>query len=200
QVVGGVAGGRYRLEFPALALDHLAVPHLDVRPEVAVRAGFRIVLLAFEAWPRGAMPTLGIYRRAGCGLDRRDIHGMVAVGMGDQDMRHGFTAYRIEQRSCMGLIRRTRIDDRDLAPAHDVAHRAGEGERAGIVAQDAPHAGPCFLDDSRRKREVAVEGDVVVIGHAFLYRHSGMARKGQARNLDEMERDRKSTRLNSSHT
>src|SRR5262249_33165046 len=65
EMVGGVAGRRYGLELPARALDDFAVLDLDVRPELAVGAGFRIVLLALEARPRGAVRTLGINRRAG---------------------------------------------------------------------------------------------------------------------------------------
>ena len=55
------------------------------------------------------------------------------------------------------------IDDRDLAAADDVAQRALEGERARIVAQDAPHAGHDLLDHAGREVEGSVEGDVV--GH-----------------------------------
>ena len=87
------------------------------------------------------------------------------MSVGDQNMRHRFAAHRLKQRVCMGFIGRTRIDDCDLAAAHDVTHRAGEGERAWIVAEDPTHGGPHFLDYSRLQRKVAVEGNVVVIGH-----------------------------------
>ena len=90
---------------------------------------------------------------------------MVAVGMGDQNMGHGFAAHGIQQRRRMGLVVGAGIDDRDLALADDVTHRAGEGERARIVAENPPHAGADFLDDAGLKRKVAVERDVVVIGH-----------------------------------
>jgi hypothetical protein len=64
----------------------------------------------------------------------------------------------------MRLMVGTGIDDGDLAAAHDVADRTGKGEGARIVAQDAPHAGPHFLDHAGQKRKIAVEWNVVV-GH-----------------------------------
>ena len=48
QVIGGVAGGGDRLQCKARAFDDVAVLDLDVGPEIAVGAGFRIVLLALE--------------------------------------------------------------------------------------------------------------------------------------------------------
>ena len=90
---------------------------------------------------------------------------MVAMGVGDQDMRHGLAAHGIEQGCGMFLAVGTGIDDRDLAVAYDVAHRAGEGERARIVGENAPHAGNDLLGHAGLQRKIAVEGDVVVVGH-----------------------------------
>ena len=53
---------------------------------------------------------------------------MIAVGVGDQDVRHGLAAHRIEQRLRVRLVVRPGIDDRNLALAHDVADRTGESE------------------------------------------------------------------------
>ncbi len=164
-MIGGVARRCDRLQRPALPFDHVAVLHFDIGPEIAVGAGLRIVLLALEARPRGAMRPLGIDRRAGGGLDPRRVRRVVAMGMGDENMRHGLAAHGIEQRPGMRFIIRAGIDDRDLALADDVADRSGEGERARIVAENAPHAGAGFIDDTRLEREVAVERHVVVVGH-----------------------------------
>jgi hypothetical protein len=90
---------------------------------------------------------------------------MVAMGMGDQNMRHRLAAHGVQQRLCVRLVVRSGIDDRDLALAHDVADRAGEGERARIVAENPPHAGASFVDHARLERKIAVERDVVVVGH-----------------------------------
>src|SRR6266705_6933635 len=90
---------------------------------------------------------------------------MAAMGMSDEDMRHGLAAHGIEQCRRMGLAVGTGIDDRDLAAAYDVADRAGEGERARIVAEHTPHAGANLVDDTGTKRKVAIERDVVVVGH-----------------------------------
>ena len=86
---------------------------------------------------------------------------MVAVGMGDEDVRHGLAAHGIEQRRDVRLVERPRIDDRDPAAAEDVGHRALVGERAGIVAQDAAHARHHLLDLPGRQVEALVERDVV---------------------------------------
>ena len=101
------------------------------------------------------------------------------MGVRDQNMRHGFPAHGLQQRRRVSRIVGAGIDDRDLAAADDVTDRAGEGERARIVAENPPHAGANFLDHAGLKRKIAVERDVVVIGHGIFlfYRHSGMARK-----------------------
>ena len=165
QMIGGVARRRHRLQRPAIALDGLAVAHPHIGIEIAVGAGFRIVLLALIARPRRPVRAFGIDGGTGRGLQPRGVRGMVAMGVGDQNMRHGFPAHGVQQRRRMGLVVGTGIDDRDLALAHDVTHRAREGERARIVAEDTPHPGADFLDHARRQRKVAIERDVVVIGH-----------------------------------
>jgi hypothetical protein len=86
---------------------------------------------------------------------------MVAVGVSDDDVRHGLAPHRVEQGRDVRLVDGAGIDDGDAAAADDVAHRALEGERAGIVAQDAPDAGRYLLDLARREIESLVEGDVV---------------------------------------
>ncbi|MGY3460664.1 hypothetical protein ACVWW5_006114 [Bradyrhizobium sp. LM3.4] len=93
---------------------------------------------------------------------------MVAVGVGDEDMAHRLAADSIEQRRRMRLVVRTGIDDRDVALADDVTDRAGESERARIATKHAPHTGADFLDDAGLQRKVAVERDVVVVGHGLL--------------------------------
>src|SRR6185369_15317713 len=87
------------------------------------------------------------------------------MGMGDENMRYRLAAHGVEQRPGMRFVIRAGINDRDLALAHDVADRAGEGERARIIAEDAAHAWAGFIGDSGLEREVAVERDVVVVGH-----------------------------------
>src|SRR5258708_10730853 len=111
------------------------------------------------------MRALGIDGGAGRSLDPRGIRRVVAVGMGDQDMRHGLAPHRIEQRRRMGFVVGAGIDDRDLAAADDITHRAGEGERARIIAEDPPHARTDFFGHAGFSGEIAVERDVVVVGH-----------------------------------
>src|ERR1700678_1473189 len=125
------------------------------------------------------MRALRIDRRAGWPFDPGRVHRVVAVGMGDQDMRHGLAPHSIKQRRRVGRIVWAGIDDRDLAVADDVAHRSREGERTWIVAEDTPNARPYFLDHARLKRKVAIKRDVVGIGHfGFTYGRSSPAKAG----------------------
>src|SRR6266487_4775422 len=121
------------------------------------------------------MRTLGIDGSAGGGLDPRRVRRVVAVGMGDENMRHRLAAHGVEQRLGVRFVVGAGIDDRDLALADDVTDRAGEGERARIVAENASHAGAGFIDDTRLEREVAVERDVVVVGHGISSVISGFS-------------------------
>src|SRR4030095_4203998 len=110
---------------------------------------------------------IGTDGRTGGVLDPRGVWRVVAMGMGDENMRHRLAAHGVQQRFRMRLVVGTGIDDRDLPLAHDVADRAGEGERARIVAENAPYAGTGFIDDAGLERKVAVERDVVVVGHGY---------------------------------
>ncbi|MBA7705929.1 hypothetical protein ES703_114771 [subsurface metagenome] len=125
---------------------------------------------------------------------------MVAMGVRDKDMRHRLAFDGIEQRPGMRLVIRTRIDDRNIASAYDVADRAAEGERARIVAENTPHAGAGFFDHAGFKRELAIEGNVVVVGHVRITRSvavlapscPGLSTKTRFALLpghDELERD-----------
>src|SRR3954453_660583 len=87
---------------------------------------------------------------------------MIAVGMGDDDVRHRLAAYRVEQRRTMRLVHRTGIDDGDLPPPHDVAHRALEGKRTRVVALYPPHARHHLFDGVRREVELFVVGNILV--------------------------------------
>ncbi|MGY3465647.1 hypothetical protein ACVW0I_002518 [Bradyrhizobium sp. LM6.11] len=68
-----MAGRRHGLEPPAVAFDDVAMGDPDIGREVAVGAGFRIVLLALETRARGAVRAFGIDRRAGRLLDPRGV-------------------------------------------------------------------------------------------------------------------------------
>src|SRR5260370_35973703 len=86
-------------------------------------------------------------------------------------MRQGFPADGGEQRRRVGVVVGTGIDNRDLAAAYDVTHRAGKGERARIVAENPPRTGADFIDNTGLERKVAVERDVVVVGHGGFLRN-----------------------------
>jgi hypothetical protein len=90
---------------------------------------------------------------------------MIAMGVGDENMRHRFAAHGVEQRLDVGVIRRAGIDDGDLSAPDDVAHGTLERERAGIIRQQPAHARDDVLDHTGSKVESFVEADVVL--HAF---------------------------------
>ena len=61
---------------------------------------------------------------------------------------------------CARIVR-ARIDDRDLAAPDDVADRPLEGERPGVVGDDAAHAGRDLLGAAGLQVEDLVVRDVV---------------------------------------
>ena len=163
-VVGGVAGRRHRFDAPAIAGDHLAVLERDVGAEVAIAAPLERVVLADMQRPRRPVRAFRIDCGAGMRLDGRHRGRMIAMRMGDENMRHRLVAYGIEQRADMGGIVGAGIDDGDLAPADDVAERAFEGERSGVVGHHPAHAGHHLVNRVGREIETLVERNVVV-GH-----------------------------------
>ncbi len=84
----------------------------------------------------------------------------------DEDVRDGLTAHRIEQRRDVSRIVRARVDDRDVAAPDDVADRTLEGERPGIVGDDAAHAWRNLFGAAGLEIENAIVRDV--FGHASL--------------------------------
>src|SRR5690349_4257318 len=83
-------------------------------------------------------------------------------------MAHRLAAYGIEQRCRVRFVVRTGIDDRHPAPTDDVTHRAGEGERAGVIAENPPHAWNDFVDHAGLERKITIERYVVALGHRVL--------------------------------
>ncbi len=80
-------------------------------------------------------------------------------------MAHGLAAHGIEQRRGVGGIVRSGVDDGDLTLTDDVAHRAGKSEGARIVAENTPHAGSHRIDHAGLQRKIAIERDIVGVGH-----------------------------------
>ena len=89
---------------------------------------------------------------------------MVAMRVGDEDVRDRLVADRIEDRLRVRLVVGAGVDDRDLSASDDVGDGAGEGERAGIVGDDPADAWRNLFDLIGWKVEALVEGDVVAHG------------------------------------
>src|SRR6478736_759430 len=87
---------------------------------------------------------------------------MIAVGMGDENMRYRLAAHSVKQRTDMRRIVGTRINDRNFPAAEDIAHGPLEGEWTRVVGHDSPYTRHRLVDHVRRKLEIFVEGNVVV--------------------------------------
>src|SRR5262249_9792229 len=69
---------------------------------------------------------------------------MIAMGMADEDVAHGPSVDRIDQRRQMRLVLRAGVDYRQIVAAEDIAVGAMEGEWAWIVGRQSQHTGSCF--------------------------------------------------------
>src|SRR6516165_1601324 len=85
---------------------------------------------------------------------------MIAMSVSDENVGDGLAAHGVEQRGDMRLIKRSGIDDRDLALSDDVGDRSLVGERARIIRKQAPHPWLRLLDLAGDEVERLVEGDV----------------------------------------
>src|SRR5262245_5791054 len=113
------------------------------------------------------MRALGIDGRARRRLEGRHCRRMIAMRMGDENMRHRLATHGVEQRTNMSRIVRTGIDDRDFPAAEDVAHGSLEGKWTGVVGHDPPYARHRLVRHIRRKVEIFVE--VIIGGYVYSY-------------------------------
>src|SRR5438105_2950306 len=90
---------------------------------------------------------------------------MVAMGIGDENVRYCFAAHGVEHGADMGRIIRARIDDRYIAASNDVSDSPLEGERPWIVGHDPAHLGHRLVHHIGREIEILVEWNIVV--HAW---------------------------------
>jgi len=140
QVIGSMprrVQGRHR---PAVALESLPVLQGNVGDEVlldelpARRAGAlgaAVGGLASEAHGLGP----------GGGEQGRQAVGVVAVGVGDQHMADAARGHGRENGGKMFRVLGPRIDEGQVAGAHEVGVGALECEVVGVVGDDAHHAG-----------------------------------------------------------
>ena len=77
-----------------------------------------------------------------CVLELAGERRMVAMGVADEDVADRPPADRRKQRGKMRLVVGPGIDHRQIVAADDIAVGAVEGERAGIVRRQPPHARP----------------------------------------------------------
>src|SRR5262245_60024256 len=98
-------------------------------------------------------------------LDAGGRGRMVAVRMGDEKVRDGCAAHRIEQRRDVVLVIGPGVDDRHRVVSDDVAHGSLEGERARIVREHAAYAERDLVHATGHEIQSLVEGNVV--GHAL---------------------------------
>jgi hypothetical protein len=117
--------------------------------------------------PRQPVRALRVNLGPGRRFDFRHRRRMVAMGVGDENMGDGLAAHGVKQRGDMGVVVGPGIEDRDFAAADDVAHRAFEGERAGIIGDDRADTRRNLAHPVGFEIEGLIEGNVVV--HAALH-------------------------------
>ena len=132
-MIGGVAGRRDRFQREAIPIDAFAVRERAVGDVGEIVRSVETLRCA-RARHMGARAD---DRRARPRLQDRGAGGMVAVGMGDDDVANPLALDGREEGVDMGFVRRARIDDRDFAGADDVAARAGEGVGRGVAGDEA---------------------------------------------------------------
>ena len=173
-VVGGVSRRGQRLERPAVAAHHFAIGERHVGAKIHVGGSVEPARLADMQRASEPVRALGENFCAGRGLDLGHRRRMVAMGVGDEDVRHRLAAHRVEQRRDMGVVVGAGIEDRHLAAADDVADRALEGERARIVGRHRTHQRRHLFRPVGLEIERLVERDVVGHAHTLLKRAAMM--------------------------
>ena len=151
---------------PTVAAYHFAVGERHVRTEIHVGGGIEPSRLA--DMQRAGQPVRPLRENFGAGrrLDLGHRRRMVAMSVGDEDVRHRLAAHRVEQRRDMGIVVGAGIEDRHLAATDDVADRALERERAGIVGRHRTYERRHLFCLVGLEIERLVERDVV--GHARI--------------------------------
>ena len=152
-VVGGVAGRVDGLDGDIGAGDRLTVLQPDVGTEGVIARRVELE----PGGPAGGVRTKANRDGAGQGLEPCSERRVVAMGVGDEDVRNGPLADSGEERFEMCIVVRTGIDDGEFAHSHDEGRRAGEGEWAWIGADDAGDERRDLLRDAVRRIEIAVE-------------------------------------------
>jgi hypothetical protein len=159
-MVGGVAGRRHRLDGPTRPSDDIAIGKRAVGPELGIVACIHARGLADVERSRGTVRAFGQHQGPGRRLDWRHCGGVVAMGVGDENMRDRFPPHGVEERSNVGLVERTGIDDGDLPSTDDIGDGPLEREWPGVVGEQPPHARHDLLHRFGGKLEAAIKRDV----------------------------------------
>jgi hypothetical protein len=140
-----------------------AVGKDDVGSEVEVARGIeqRAAGAAGPGRPAAAMGPVSGGRGAGQRLQAGGQGRMVAMGVGDQDARHGLAGEGVNQCCPMRGVVGAGIDDGDLAGADDIGVGAGEGERSRIAADQAADQRRQPVDPAGDRGEGGIELDRV---------------------------------------
>src|SRR5262245_31262304 len=160
-MVRRVSGCRNGLEHPSITRHNVAVSERGIGAKLPVTAGIKVRGLVEMELSGGAMGTFPKRRRPRCGLDTRRRRRVIAMRMGDEDVRYGLALNSVEKRFDVRLVGRAGIDHGNTIPADNVADRALEGERPWIVTEQSAHARIDLLDLTGREIEAPVEGDIL---------------------------------------
>jgi len=158
QMIGKMSRRMDRFNAPARPFDGRAVADDLVRRKAVIGALVKRRRVKFPFANR-MRPEAENGRAHAIGEAPRPA-AMIAMGVRDQDMGDAFAGERRYKRVEMRKVVWTRINDGDLALADNVGSGAGISEGAGIIGDNAPHAGVHVVGDARREVDVLDEGDV----------------------------------------
>jgi hypothetical protein len=105
---------------------------------------------------------------------------VIAVRVGDEDVRNSLALRGLQQRVEMNGIVRAGIDDGNFAVPDDLAARSGEGERAAIPGDDSAHQWAYLHHLAGCGGRVSLEGDVVRHRFSILLSPESPGMDGQA--------------------
>src|SRR5271165_299402 len=146
----------HRLENPTIAGYPAAIAHGRIRNEVPIAAFLDGQVAALPA----SMRAKTVSWSTRCRLERLRRGRMVAMSVGDQDMRDLLARETGEQRLDMVGEIGAGVDHCDLTMADDISPGTPEGEGAGIARYNAPDHRCDRLQPAVFEREFATKGDL----------------------------------------
>ncbi len=152
------------IDGPAIAEDDIVILQRDIGHEIHIAA-----FLHAAARLAAAMGAEAVCFCAGQLLQRLGRGGVIAMGMGDQDVGHHLALQRRHQRSDMRPVKRARVDDRDFPLADDIGAGAVKGEGARVLGDHPADHRAQLLRHAIFKFQVSFKRDFYCHDPAFRF-------------------------------